>query len=51
MLIFCRTREVHPLGARWRYKLPFGWELRWQRPNSPVVAVCSHSSWRHVKPW
>ena len=51
MLILCKTREVHPCGARWRKPLPFGWEIRWQYPNRPIVAVPRHGCWRQRTSW
>jgi hypothetical protein len=51
MPIFCRTGEVHPYGARWRHKLPFGWELRWQLTNCMIMAVPRYGCRRQRTSW
>lgn len=51
MLILCKTSQVHPHGARFRQPLPFGWEIRWQRTNCPIMAVPRPATLRRLSAW
>ncbi len=51
MLILCKTDQVHPRGARWRQRLPFGWEIRWQRHNCLIMAIPRPANIRQHTAW
>lgn len=42
MLIFCKTNEVRRGGCRWSIPLPWGWQVRWQRPGCSITSMPAH---------